>query len=446
MRLISYYIILLLLASCATPRRAERHFYKNLKTEIEASPVFSRGFTGFHLVDAASGQTLAAVNADQYFTPASNTKILTLATCLKVLGDSLPGMKWKIANDTFFFRGTGDPTFLHPDFENWQPAVRFLKRQPLRLYNLQFYEQDYMERFGPGWAWDDYAEYYSPERSSMPAYGNVTIISKKKGEKTRVISPAREFVWDMHVSGRKTPRITRAEDHSTIYVQYDSLFIDSIEFERAIPFHLGEFRTPPLVTFKTDSLYGVNWKSRPGPPGPGWKTFYSCPTDTVYRRMMYESDNFVAEQLLLVCAGVKYDTLQQEKIIAWVKDSLFGVLPNPPRWVDGSGLSRYNLITPRYLTAVLQTLFREQPRDRLFSLFPAGGVAGTLAEWYRGPDGQPFVFAKSGSMSGVQCLSGYSVTKSGKVLIFSFMHNNFVGNGKPWKQEMQRFLLRLADR
>ena len=143
MRLIPFYIILLLLAACAAPRRAERHFYKNLKTEIEASPVFSRGFTGFHLVDAATGQTLASLNADRYFTPASNTKILTLATGLNVLGDSLPGMKWKISGDTFFFRGTGDPTFLHPDFENWQPAARFLKQQPLPLYNLQFYEQDY---------------------------------------------------------------------------------------------------------------------------------------------------------------------------------------------------------------------------------------------------------------------------------------------------------------
>jgi len=154
----------------------------------------------------------------------------------------------------------------------------------------------------------------------------------------------------------------------------------------------------------------------------------------------------VAEQLLLLCAGVKYDTLQQEKIIPWVKDSLFGALPNPPRWVDGSGLSRYNLITPRYLSGVLQQLYREQPRERLFSLFPAGGISGTLTDWYRGPDGKPFVFAKSGSMSGVQCLSGYLVAKSGKVLIFSFMHNNFVGSGKPWKTEMQRVLLDIYNR
>lgn len=446
MRICLFALCALLLASCAAPRRAERHFYKNLKAEIKTSPVFSSGFTGFHLVDAADGQTLAALNADRYFTPASNTKILTLATCLKVLGDSIPGIKWSIKNDTFWFRGTGDPTLLHPLFEHWQPVIGFLRQQQLPKMYIQLIA-DYMERFGPGWAWDDYLEYYSVERSPFPAYGNAVTIGKKKGEPPRVIyPPAFHNLHFTHKPGLKQPWVGRTEDYSAIHVQYDTIFTDSIEFEKTIPLPLGEFRDPPLIRYPPEPYPGIQWKSMPAAPKGDWRIFYSCPVDTVYRRMMYESDNFVAEQLLLLCAGVKYDTLQQEKIIPWVKDSLFGANPTPPRWVDGSGLSRYNLITPRYLTDVLQRLYREQPHERLFSLFPAGGVSGTLAEWYRGPDGKPFVFAKSGSMSGVQCLSGYLLTKSGKTLIFSFMHNNFVGSGKPWKQEMQRFLLRIRER
>jgi D-alanyl-D-alanine carboxypeptidase/D-alanyl-D-alanine-endopeptidase (penicillin-binding protein 4) len=177
-----------------------------------------------------------------------------------------------------------------------------------------------------------------------------------------------------------------------------------------------------------------------------WKTIYSSPIDTVLRRMMYQSDNFIAEQMLLVCAGVKFDTLKQEKIIQWTLDSTFSALPQRPKWVDGSGLSRYNLITPQSLASVLQKLWKSQPSSRLLSFFPAGGVHGTLAEWYGGKDGKPYVFAKTGSMSGVQCLSGYLVCKSGKLLIFTFMHNNFVGPGKPWKAEMQRILEGIHDR
>lgn len=440
------FILLIFVSACAVPRRAGRRFCKNMEAHIAASPVFSRSFTGFHLLDAAGGQTLAAVNADRYFTPASNTKILTLATCLKVLGDSVPGIKWKVENDTFRFRGTADPTLLHPVFEAWQRVLPFLRQQTLPLQHLQCYA-DYTERFGPGWAWDDYQEYYSAERSDFPAYGNAVIIGKKKGEAPRVLYPESfHGLYFTHREGRKTPWIGRAENHDAIHVQYDTFLSDSIEFERIIPLPLGEFRESPLRRYPPMPRLDIEWKSVNAAPAGQWQILYSCPVDTVYRRMMYESDNFVAEQLLLACAGVKYDTLQQEKIIPWARDSLFGALANPPRWVDGSGLSRYNLITPRYLTGVLQQLYREQPRERLFSLFPAGGVVGTLNGWYSGPDGQPFVFAKSGSMSGVQCLSGYLITKRGKTLIFSFMNNNFTGSGKPWKQEMQRFLLDIHNR
>jgi D-alanyl-D-alanine carboxypeptidase/D-alanyl-D-alanine-endopeptidase (penicillin-binding protein 4) len=108
--------------------------------------------------------------------------------------------------------------------------------------------------------------------------------------------------------------------------------------------------------------------------------------------------------------------------------------------VDGSGLSRYNLVTPHYLSTVLKQLFDRTPKEQLFTYFPAGGVRGTISNWYRNPEGSPYVFAKTGSMSGVHCLSGYILTKSGKILIFSFMHNNFVGSNKPWKEEMQRIL------
>jgi D-alanyl-D-alanine carboxypeptidase/D-alanyl-D-alanine-endopeptidase (penicillin-binding protein 4) len=175
------------------------------------------------------------------------------------------------------------------------------------------------------------------------------------------------------------------------------------------------------------------------------KTIFSTPLDTVLRRMMYQSDNFIAEQMLLVCAGQKFDVLRQDTMIKWMLDSALTSLPQRPRWVDGSGLSRYNLISPRDLAQVLLKLWQEQPHEFLLSLFPAGGVNGTVADFYKGKNGKPYVFAKTGGMSGVHCLSGYVVTKRGKTLIFSFMHNNFVGSNKPWKEEMQRILELVAN-
>ena len=95
---------------------------------------------------------------------------------------------------------------------------------------------------------------------------------------------------------------------------------------------------------------------------------------------------------------------------------------------------------------MLLKLWREQPHERILSLFPAGGISGTISDWYAGKDGKPYVFAKTGGMGGVQCLSGYVVCNSGKVLIFSFMHNNFVGGSRDWKLEMQRLLEQIHER
>jgi serine-type D-Ala-D-Ala carboxypeptidase/endopeptidase (penicillin-binding protein 4) len=171
-----------------------------------------------------------------------------------------------------------------------------------------------------------------------------------------------------------------------------------------------------------------------------WKTLYSAPLDTVLRRMMHESDNFCAEQLLLACSAQKFDTMSQAKVIQWVTDSTLKDIPQPLKWFDGSGLSRYNMFTPRSVAYVLRQLWITEKTEFLTSVFPAGGVGGTLAGWYAGEDGKPYVFAKTGTMTAIHCLSGYVRTKSGKLLIFSFMHNNFQERTRLWKQEMQDIL------
>ncbi|MCC6462633.1 MAG: D-alanyl-D-alanine carboxypeptidase, partial [Saprospiraceae bacterium] len=171
-----------LLAACSSSRQSTRYYQRNLTEEIRNSPVFSKGITGFHLIDAASGVEYCAVQADRYFTPASNTKILTLATCLNLLGDSLPGLQYRFRPSNtvadsmvLVFRGTGDPTFLHPDFQAWQPAFALLRKHQQLAWVMEDFPP---ERFGPGWCWDDYSDAYSAERSHMPLYGNVIRLVK----------------------------------------------------------------------------------------------------------------------------------------------------------------------------------------------------------------------------------------------------------------------------
>jgi D-alanyl-D-alanine carboxypeptidase/D-alanyl-D-alanine-endopeptidase (penicillin-binding protein 4) len=91
----------------------------------------------------------------------------------------------------------------------------------------------------------------------------------------------------------------------------------------------------------------------------------------------------------------------------------------------------------------LEKIYEEVPTDRLFAILPGGGQSGTIKNWYASDSGQPYVFAKTGSLSNVHCLSGYLVTKKGKTLLFSFMHNNYIVSTNEVRQEMQKVLKEL---
>src|SRR5690606_33839696 len=131
------------------------------------------------------------------------------------------------------------------------------------------------------------------------------------------------------------------------------------------------------------------------------------------------------------------DTLDGRLAQKYMLEHDLSDLTQPPKWVDGSGLSRYNLFTPESMVQVLNKMYDEFPKDRLFSLFPVGGVSGTLENWYPG-NPEPYIFAKSGSLSNNYNLSGYLITKSGKTLIFSFMNNHYLESTTGVKNHMQR--------
>ena len=147
----------------------------------------------------------------------------------------------------------------------------------------------------------------------------------------------------------------------------------------------------------------------------------------------------MAEQLLQMTSAQRYGYIHTDRILRFLTDTLLARTPQPLDWVDGSGLSRYNKVTPLSLVTILDQLHQQIPEERLFQLFPSGGVSGTIREWYSGEE-KPYVFAKTGTLRHVHCLSGYLQSKSGKTYIFSFMHNNFPDKIKELKEEMELVL------
>ena len=97
-------------------------------------------------------------------------------------------------------------------------------------------------------------------------------------------------------------------------------------------------------------------------------------------------------------------------------------------------------MSPATITSVLDKLYNDVERQRLFGFFPKVGENGTLDNW---PDYglEPYLIAKTGSLGNNFNLSGYLITESGRVLIFSFMNNHFTTPLDGVKRKMQQVLL-----
>ncbi|MCP4974729.1 MAG: D-alanyl-D-alanine carboxypeptidase [Maribacter sp.] len=412
-------LLTFLITGCST---SKRRIVKKIDTQIK-SEQYKNQFTGFLIIDPVSMDTIYSINSTRYFIPASNTKIFTLFTSLNLLPDSIPTLKYVIKNDTLIAQGTGDPAVLHPYF-NDSTALHFMDKYE----NIAFYPNNFREeKFGPGWSWDDYHWYYSPERSSLPLYGNVLTI---KNTDSLEVHP--KYFKDSIVSIDYP--VNRELQKNVFY--FNPSKKDTVE----IPFRVDTNTTKILLEKVLKKKIQITRTF----PEVGQQILYGMPSDSVYKRMMQVSDNFLAEQLLILGSSTLSDTLNSYKAREYVLDNQLSDLRQPPRWVDGSGLSRYNLFSPESFVHVLYKMYREIPRERLFLFFPTGGESGTLEDWYPG-DQNPYIYAKTGSLGNNHNLSGYLITKSGKTLIFSFMNNHFMESSSEIKKRMQGIFENIRD-
>ncbi len=410
---------------------------RKVRKLFKHSQILNDHFTGFALYDLDKKKMIYQQNSDKYFTPASNTKLFTWYTCLKMLGDSIPALKYVIHNDSLIFWGTGDPSFLHSDLKSTK-AFNFLKNSGKKLFfSSGLYTNDF---FGGGWAWDDYNDYYQAEITELPIEDNVAEVYADKNDSLQ-ITPAYLKKY-LKCDSNYHPRNFRVQrDFLSNSFIYPSIAPPKT-FRQEIPWKTSAALTIALLqdTLK-DTVTEVHL-----PLAADAKTIYDAKTDTVYKHMLQPSDNFIAEQLLLVCSSTKFNTLNTDSVISYSTANFLNDLPDAPQWVDGSGLSRRNLFTPRSIVALLSKILDEvKDDDKVHSLMPTGGVAGTIKRAYKTDNGQPFIWAKTGSLSNNYNQSGYFITRKGKRLAFSFMNNNFTRPVGQVRDEMVRIITYLHD-
>ena len=153
---------------------------------------------------------------------------------------------------------------------------------------------------------------------------------------------------------------------------------------------------------------------------------FSAPLLELLNHTLQVSDNTYAEALLRELGS--NGTVGTALAACHVALSKAGVLLAGVQHVDGSGLSRHNLIPPVTFVSLLRTMARSPLRNVL----PVGGRSGTLKHRFIGTAAEGRVFAKTGTEDGVSGLSGYLIHPQDDVVgevTFSLLGNNGLGYG-----------------
>ena len=398
--MISFFLFLISL-SLSGQRFSQRKIVRMLKK----IPAFEQTHIALSVEPLNSSKSVAFYQGRNYMTPASNTKLLTFLAAIQSF-DSLPALYFKEKDSIMHFKATGYPLLFHPFYPD--PELAFFFEQK---YNWHYHpSRSELNAHGDGWSWDDYPYYYAAESSPFPIYGNTTQVFVDSN-KTRLIPKTFEeqLVLDTleqnfhreQTKNRFYLNLHKLKKRDTLYIPFltsDSLFTQLLQDRIQ--------RTVKLME-QTNSLYK-------------WNVLNSYQEALLYKALLQDSDNGVAESILNMISQTMFDEMNVKKTIDTLKLQWGQWLPDPIEWVDGSGVSRYNMLTPRTLIAVLKKIYQEIGLETIKNYFPKSATSGTLKNY---PIQE--TYAKTGTLRHNHNLSGYWISNKGNVYVFSIMANHF---------------------
>ena len=410
---------------------------------------------GLEVKDLTTNKIIFKRNENRYFVPASNLKLVTDAAALIYLGADHQFKTSFYTNAKVIKNGNLQGNiYIHfsgaPDlsFSELSHAVKSLKKLSISsiagnvvLVGSQFSEQPY----GPGWMVDDVRHSYG---APLTPY----IINQNRFDLT--ISPGYKISKRSHIAIAQVEpvigvinniRTAASSEKCKIELELDeqnNLFangcikINSHTREEnvsivntkkhAIDLARQAFKMAGLEVKGSFKVGKNELKSK------RVATIKSVPLNNLIRQTLKPSDNLFADSIFLKIGQLyfkqKSSWSNASKAVKVILAKHTGINLSKAAIFDGSGLSRYNLITPHQLTSLLAFLHQQFPISYEFiSALPIGGRDGTLKNRFLIGQQRAMVRAKTGSMLGVISLAGYLPTKNNHLLAFSMMINNISG-------------------
>ncbi|GAA2147322.1 D-alanyl-D-alanine carboxypeptidase/D-alanyl-D-alanine-endopeptidase [Kitasatospora kazusensis] len=417
---------------------------------------------GVEVLDTSTGQVVYQHQADSLLTPASTLKNVTSAAALDLLGpDHVFTTEVRTTGDRYgsvldgdlVLRGGGDPTLLTQDLDDLAAKVAAAGITTVTGRVLADGSRYDNVPLGPGWAWDDEPVSYSPQISGLTVSTDaeytmdnvqVTVTPGTQGGPANIsLNPAEtpvQLVGQVTTGAAGSP----ATAYATRLNGVNQIALSgSLPVGAAPATYWTTVADPTTLTGDVFAgalaRHGVN-VFNPVRTATGSETSQpllshdSQPLANVILPMLKISNNGMAEQLIKEIGKVKGGQGSWATGVAQVKGFLAanGLASPVGRQVDGSGLSRYDLISPAKMTGLLKVAATKPWFQSWYDALPVAGnpdrmVGGTLANRMRGTAAVNNVHAKTGSMSGVDNITGYATTPDGRRLAFTVMVNNFAG-------------------
>lgn len=171
----------------------------------------------------------------------------------------------------------------------------------------------------------------------------------------------------------------------------------------------------------------------------------SPPIDDIMRSCIRRSDNMFAEAFLRTYARLNKKPATPAAGAALEMDFWRnkGLDMSQINVVDGSGLSRQNRLTAKFMGQMLQ---RMAPDVDYVSYFPLAGQEGTLRSFLKDTKLDSYIALKTGSMNGIQCYAGYKLDYNfAPTHVVVVMINNMTADRAKVRKEVEKMLLTIFD-
>lgn len=433
----------------------------DLSAKIDAllsDPALDNNTTGIMVKSLADGRVLYEKNTSQLLIPASNLKLLTSAAALGLLG---PDYTVKTAlyaenditedgviNGDIYIKGGGDPVFTYSDLNKMAEAL-YLKG--VRAISGRIVCDDSMFdniRYGRGWL-KDYESYsYAAQVSALNLNSNcidVWVHPNTKENRKAIINlkPATSYftiINNCATSKKGTAKkisIMRIHRQNTIIItgQIPIGYIPSSAEESITVNYPGLFTGTILKELLNKAGISAAGKVQRGiaPNNAVEIISHESPSiSDLIRAMNKPSSNLIAECLLKM-TGAKLKNEGSSKVgIEAFKDFFAAAMMDIKgiNQVDGSGLSKLNGVTIANIIALLEFMHSHKDSAAYINSLPIAGIDGTMKSRLKGTSAEGITKAKTGTLSGVSSLSGYTQNADGEDIVFSIIMNNKCSNDK----------------